>query len=91
MLIGRIRPSEIREFTIEGDNLEQVRADVRAAVPSGWDLTDAPLEMGKGFTTFTSRAKMARRDEPTDIEADDLDALIAKVPDGYQLLSVRAV
>ncbi|WP_156138682.1 hypothetical protein [Microbacterium mangrovi] len=46
MLIGRIRPSEVREFTIEGDDLEQVRADVRAAVPAGWDLTDAPIEMG---------------------------------------------
>lgn len=86
-----MRQLETNSFTIEGNDLEKVRADVRAAVPPGWELTDAPMVMGKGFTTFTSSATMARRDESTEIEADDMDALLAKVPEGWQLLSVRAL
>jgi len=32
----------------------------------------------------------ARRDQVTEIQADDLDALHAKVPEGWQLLNVRS-
>lgn len=39
----------------------------------------------------TIEARWQRRDGIEEIEADDMAALAAKVPDGWQMLSVRSV
>ncbi|WDH80217.1 hypothetical protein PTQ19_07235 [Microbacterium esteraromaticum] len=75
MLIGVIRPIETRTIDVEADTLEALDAAVRAATPAGWDRT-GPREI-------------SRRDGVREIEAQDLDAMAALVPDGWQLLSVR--
>lgn len=80
MLIGRIRPIETRVVEIpDGLDLTARIAALDAATPAGWELS--------------SRAKgeISRVDGVEEIEADDMDTLIAKVPEGWRLLSVRAV
>lgn len=47
--------------------------------------------MAKKDTTMTAEGTIAGRDGVTEIQADDMAALQAKVPEGYQLLSVRRV
>lgn len=89
MLSGRIRPVETRELTVEAPTIDQTLERVRAELPEGWDLTDSAARMPKASTMITLRAKMARRDGTDEIEAEDIASLRAKVPEGWQLLSVR--
>jgi hypothetical protein len=42
-----------------------------------------------GTTEFVTVGQFARRDGLTEIEADDIEALRAKVPQGFQLLNIR--
>lgn len=91
MLAGRIRPVETRELTLEAPTIAQARADAEAQIPEGWVITDAEPSMPKASVMITLHVKLARRDGVTDIEADDLDSLEAKVPEGWQLLSVREI
>jgi len=91
MLIGRIRPVETRTFEVQGESLAALRAAVDAQLPDGWVVTDVPASMPKGSQLLTSTAKIARRDGVEQIEADDLPALEAKVPEGWQLLGVFEV
>ncbi|MEQ6898655.1 hypothetical protein [Microbacterium sp. KR10-403] len=88
MLSGRIRPIETRELTVQAPSIDETRQQVRSEVPEGWDLTDAAATMPKASTMITLNAKMARRDGVEEIEAEDIAALRAKVPEGWQLLSV---
>ncbi|MDR7184906.1 hypothetical protein J2X85_001940 [Microbacterium trichothecenolyticum] len=90
MLIGRIRPVETRTVDVEGASLEALSAAVRAELAAGWVVTDVPAAMPKGSQLLTSTATMARRDGVEQIEADDMAALQAKVPEGWQLLGVYA-
>ncbi|QAY61106.1 hypothetical protein ET475_14695 [Microbacterium protaetiae] len=89
MLFGRIRPLESRELTVQAPTIDEAHTQVEAQVPDGWVLTDAAATMPKASTMITLNARMARRDGAQEIEADDLVALRAKVPEGWQLLSVR--
>lgn len=91
MLIGSIRPVETRTVDVKGDSLEDVTGQIAAQTPAGFDLVSAPARMPKGGQGIETTATFERRDAPTEIEADDLDALTGKVPDGWQLLSVRRV
>jgi len=91
MLIGRIRPVETRTFDVQGESLAALRAAVEAQLPAGWVVADAPAAMPKGSQLLTSTATIARRDGVEQIEADDQAALEAKVPPGWQLLSVHVV
>lgn len=86
MLIGLIRPVETRTREVTGEGIEALRAQLEA--PPGWDLTEMHPTPQKGTTEFRAVGKFARRDGLTEIEADDTDALQAKVPDGYELLSI---
>ncbi|WP_308493743.1 hypothetical protein [Microbacterium terrisoli] len=89
MLSGRIRSVETREITVEAASIDEARAEVDAQVPEGWVVTDAAATMAKASIMISLHAKLARRDGVRDIEAADLDALQALVPEGWQLLSVR--
>jgi len=88
---GRIRPVETREVTVQAPSIDETREQVLAQLPEGWDLTDSAATMPKASTMITLNAKMARRDGAEEIEAEDFAALRAKVPEGWQLLSVREV
>lgn len=89
MLIGLIRPVETRTIDVEGPSLEALEAAVASQLPDGWQITDIPATMPKGSQLLTSTATIARCDGACEIEADDMAALEAKVPGGWQLLSVR--
>ncbi|MGN7861438.1 hypothetical protein ACTJI8_12730 [Microbacterium sp. 22303] len=91
MLIGMIRPRETRTITVQGEELDEIQDLIRAQSPAGWETTSAPVTMAKKDTTMTAEGTIARRDGVTEIEADDMAALQAKIPDDYQLLSVRRV
>lgn len=89
MLIGVIRPTETRDLTAEGETLEVVHNAFLAQVPDGWELTHTSVSMPKGSTALTATGRMARWGETREIEAPDLDALHAAVPEGWALMSVR--
>lgn len=90
MLTGLIRPRETRTVEVEGDSLVDIHGKLTAQVPAGWELTKAPVAMTAGSTALTAIGTMERRDAIREIEADTMTQLEAKVPDGWQLLSVRA-
>lgn len=91
MLIGMIRPREIRTITVQAEELDEIQDLIRAQSPAGWETISAPVSMSKKDTMMTAEGTVARRDGVTEIEADDMETLQAKVPEGYQLLSVRRV
>ncbi|VXC30113.1 conserved hypothetical protein [Microbacterium sp. 8M] len=84
-----IRPRETRTITVQAEELDEIQDLIRAQTPAGWETISAPVTMAKKDTTMTAAGTIARRDGVTEIEADDMAALQAKVPEGYQLLSVR--
>lgn len=91
MLIGLIRSTETRTVELEGESLQDIREKAAAATPAGWELLSAPVRMRKGSTILDATATIARRDQTREIEADDMPALQAKIPDGTQLVHVRSV
>lgn len=91
MYIGLIRPVEERTVDLTGNSLEEIRDAAHAQLPAGFELVSAPVRMIKGSTALTSKAVFQRRDGIREIDADDRGALYAKVPDGWQMVSVRSV
>lgn len=89
MLIGMIRPLETRTREVTGEGLDAIAAQLTA--PAGWELTKAHVLPQKGTTELRAVGEFARVDGLTEIDADDRDALYAKVPAGHQLLSIRRV
>ncbi|WP_234057916.1 hypothetical protein [Microbacterium sp. NFH-22A-Y] len=89
MLTGLIRPVETRTVNVEGDSLADIHGKLTAQVPAGWELTKAPVTMTAGSTALTATGAIERRDGLREIEADTMTQLEAKVPEGWQLLSVR--
>ena len=89
MLIGLIRPLESKTFTVQGLELDEVQDLITAQSPEGWETASAPVAMAKKDTILTATATVVRRDGLREIEAEDMDAMHALVPEGYQLLSVR--
>lgn len=89
MLVALIRPRESRTVTVEGTNVTELRAELAAQVPTGWELVSAHATMKAGGIR-TVEGRYERRDGTQEIEADDMPALEAKVPDGWQMLSVRS-
>jgi len=88
MYIGMIRPVEARTAELVGDSPEQIQEAAAGQLPDGFQLTAAPVHMIKGTTDLTATATYQRADGVREIEADDRDALAAKVPAGWRLLSV---
>jgi hypothetical protein len=91
MLIGVIRPVESKTHTVQAEELDEIQDLLAAETPEGWQLASAPVAKAKKDTILIAEGTIVRRDGVQEIEADDMAALETKVPDGYQLLSVRAV
>lgn len=89
MFVGTIRRVENTSVELAGHSLEEIRELARAATPDGFDLVSAPVQMIKGSTELKATATYQRRDGLRDIEADDRSALLAKVPEGWQLVNMR--
>lgn len=91
MLFALIRPIESSSTDVTGQSLADVRAQLDTRTPAGFDLVSAPARMLKGAQGIETTGTFQRRDGVREIEADDMAALEAKVPDGWQMLSVRRV
>ncbi|WP_435744990.1 hypothetical protein [Microbacterium sp. PMB16] len=87
MLAALIRPAEKHVATAEGTEIPVLREQLIAEAPVGWELASAHVEMKPGGIRIVE-GRFQRRDEPQKIEADDMAALEAKVPEGWQMLSV---
>ncbi|MBO9625800.1 MAG: hypothetical protein J7484_05440 [Microbacterium sp.] len=88
MLIGLMRPVETQSFPVEAPDLAGIQSELDGLRPEGFDLISSPVEMIKGAQVLKAVGTFARRDQVTEIQADDMDALLAKVPEGWQLLNV---
>lgn len=84
-----MRPVETTSVRVEGASLEEIQTLLESHRPAGFDLISSPVEMIKGAAVLKSEGTFARRDQVTEIQAEDLDGLHALVPEGWQLLSVR--
>lgn len=91
MLIGTIRPTETRTVEVTGESLDDIQVKLEALRPEGFDLVKSTAHPVKGTMLLSSVGTFARRDGAREIEADDRAALYAKVPDGYELLTIRAL
>ena len=91
MLVGRIRSTETHTVTVQADSLEAVQAELAAQAPAGFELVKSPVAMRKGSTVLDAVGTFERRDQMRDIEADDMAALEAKVPEGWKLIAVRSL
>lgn len=91
MLIGTIRPHEIRTVEVEGDSLADIQEKLDALRPEGFDLIKSTAHPVKGTMLLTSTGTFAMRAASREIEAGDRAALDAKVPDGYELLHIRSL
>lgn len=90
MLVALIRPAEKQTATVEGTEIPELRAQLLAQAPSGWEMASAHVEMKPGGIRIVE-GRFLRREQPQEIEADDMAALEAKVPEGWEMLSVRHV
>ena len=91
MLIGTMRPTDTRTVEVEGNSLADIQENLEALRPGGFDLVKSTAHPVKGTMLLSSVGTFGRRDGAREVEADDRATLDAKVPGGYQLLTVRAV
>jgi hypothetical protein len=90
VLTGTIRPTDTVTFEVEGDSLDEIAQKLADQTPDGYELTDRPVVMKSGSSALTAKGTFKHRAGTREIEADDMPALRAKVPDGYQLIRVWA-
>lgn len=88
MLIASIRPAEKHTAAVTGTEIPELRAQLVAEAPEGWEMVSAHVEMKPGGIRIVE-GKFQRHDEPREIEGDDMAALEAQAPEGWQMLSVR--
>lgn len=88
MYIGIIREVKTETIDVAGDSLEAVRVQLEQRTPEGFFLTSAPvvMEMGTTMLTATGTYQAAGYEE---ISAETREQLVAAVPEGWQLLSIR--
>ncbi|MEN0021975.1 MAG: hypothetical protein AAGC61_01750 [Microbacterium sp.] len=89
MLVAMIRPIEKTTADVIGTTLEDVITQLDAQSRPGFDLVSAPVRMLKGEAKMEATGTFSRVDGVREIEADDMPALQAKVPEGWRMLSVR--
>lgn len=87
MLFALIRPAETYTATVEGTDIPELRAQLIAEAPAGWEMVSAHVTMRPGGIRILE-GRFERREKPTRIEAADMALLEAQVPDGWKLLSV---
>lgn len=90
MLSAVIRPIETVTIELVGESLEDLQQQIAAKTPHGFHIASAPARMIKGSTSIETTATFRRVDSEREIEAVDMDALAAQVPDGWRMLSVRS-
>ncbi|WP_091232681.1 hypothetical protein [Microbacterium sp. 3J1] len=90
MLVAMIRPRETATADVIGTTLEDVAEQLAAQRQPGFDLVSSPVRMLKGEAKMEATGTFRRVDGIREIEADDMAALEARVPDGWQVLSVRS-
>ncbi|MBP1325327.1 hypothetical protein JOF28_000559 [Leucobacter exalbidus] len=88
MLHAMIRPVEEFKTEVKGEGLEEIYERLEEARPEGFDLILAPVAMAKGETAITAVGSFAKRDGLRVIEADNMVALRALLPEGWQMLNV---
>ena len=84
-----MRPVETQSFPVESPDLAGIQTQLDELRPEGFDLVSSPVEMIKGAAVLKAVGTFARRDPVTEVEADDMESLRAKIPEGWQLLNVR--
>ncbi|WP_292790869.1 MULTISPECIES: hypothetical protein [unclassified Microbacterium] len=89
MLVALIRPRGSMTVDVTGISLEDVHTQLDAQREPGYALTSAPVRMLKGEAKMEATGTFQRIDGVEQIEADDMAGIEAKVPEGWQLLSVR--
>ena len=89
MLIALIRPVESSTADVIGTTLAEVLVELEQHRKPGFDLTSAPVRMLKGEAKMEATGTFKRVDGIEQIEADDMAALRAKVPEGWRMLTVR--
>lgn len=89
MFVAQIRPIEKTTVDVIGTTLEDVITQLDAHRQPGFDLVSAPVRMLKGEAKMEATGTFSRVDGIREIEADDMTSLQAKVPAGWQMLSVR--
>jgi hypothetical protein len=88
VIIGTIRPIDIQTITVHAATLEEIKALIADQTPPGWELTAAPVRMSKTDNSLSCEATISRRDQVTQFEAEDLDDLRSRLPEGHQILSI---
>ena len=88
--MGVIRREDGGQLEAEAETQAEVREALEAQVPAGHVLTDARVSMVKRSTRISAVGRY-RHTEIAEIEADDMAALETKVPEGWKLMSVRAL
>ncbi|WP_341974668.1 hypothetical protein [Microbacterium sp. LWO13-1.2] len=81
MLVALIRPRESHNVTVQGTNVTELRAELAAQVPAGWELVSAHATMKAGGIR-TVEGRYERRDGIQEIEAEDTTVLEARGPGG---------
>ncbi|MBS0025122.1 hypothetical protein [Microbacterium paraoxydans] len=89
MLIALIRPVGVATAEVVGTSLEDVKEQLARHAQPGYVLASAPVRMLKGEAKMEATGTFRRVDGIEEIEAEDMASLEAKVPDGWQMLSVR--
>ncbi|MCT1477018.1 hypothetical protein [Microbacterium sp. p3-SID336] len=89
MLIALIRPVGSMTAEVVGTSLADVNAQLLAQREPGYVLASAPVRMLKGEAKMEATGTFWRVDGVEQIEAEDMAALEAKVPEGWRMLSVR--
>lgn len=89
MLVGTIRPADATTADVEAHPLAEAHEALRAAAPDGFELVKASVRMSSGTTLLAAAGEFSRRDGAKEIEAPDMEAMRAAVPEGWTLLHVR--
>ncbi|MBT2474465.1 hypothetical protein J7E68_07710 [Microbacterium sp. ISL-103] len=89
MLHALIRPVESSTADVIGTTLAEVIVELDQHRKPGFDLVSAPVRMLKGEAKMEATGTFKRVDGVREIDAEDMTALKAKVPDGWLMLTVR--
>lgn len=90
MLTGRIRQARTVTVDVQGESVEELQQALAAATPAGYELVSSSMRSRKGSFTLDSTGTFAERGEVREVEGANLDEIRSRVPEGWELLSVRS-